>query len=54
MSRNLGMLVMVVGESPKIAAAIKGKAAFFDPLIGMVPLRGVGPSITNLSNGFDF
>jgi hypothetical protein len=54
MSFSLGTRRIVVGESPKIAAAIRGSAAFFDPLIAILPLSGVGPLIMNLSTWFYF
>ena len=44
----------VVGEMARREAAISGIAAFFEPLIGIVPLSGVGPSIINLSTGSNF
>ena len=42
------MLARVTGWSVSKDAAIKGNAAFFAPLIGIFPLSGLPPLITNL------
>lgn len=49
MSLSTGTLEIVVGEFPSSAAAMRGNAPFLEPLTGITPLSGVGPSTTNLS-----
>ena len=45
---------MVTGESASKDPAITGKAAFFEPLIFIVPFSGLPPLMINLSNSFYF
>jgi hypothetical protein len=42
----------MTGSSASKAAAIRGNAAFLEPLMAMSPFNGVGPSIINLSKLF--
>ncbi len=48
-SRTRGMRFRITGSSVSSAAASAGSAEFFDPPVGISPLRGVPPVIVNLS-----
>src|SRR2546422_628641 len=53
-SRTGGMRSRMTGSSVRSVAASAGRAEFFEPLVGIVPLRGRPPCITNLSILFLF
>src|SRR5437016_13288065 len=54
MSRTCGMFSRITGSSVSRAAAIAGRAAFFAPLMRIVPRSGFPPRITNLSIAKEF
>src|ERR1700733_287513 len=49
MSRTCGMFSSTTSSSVRRAAAMQGRAEFFEPLTRTVPRRGLPPRITNLS-----